>query len=117
MKGAGQGGLALAIDGPDQTQINCKDNRDGTCEVEYTPVKPGDYDVTIKFADQHIPGRLLTNFNRLDMYEFLPSRLVNPFEPRHEIFNNVVCATSKAPDQPAHMRSLMRAFASGLNIL
>ena len=58
MKGAGQGGLALAIDGPDQTQINCKDNRDGTCEVEYTPVKPGDYDVTIKFADQHIPGRL-----------------------------------------------------------
>ena len=31
---------------------------------------------------------------------------------RHEIFNNVVCATSKAPDQPAHTRSLIRAFAS-----
>ena len=38
-------------------------------------------------------------------------------EPRHEIFNNVVCATSKASDQPAHMRSLIRAFASRLNIL
>ena len=38
-------------------------------------------------------------------------------EPGHEISNNVVCATSKASDQPAHMRSLIRAFASGLNIL
>ena len=37
-------------------------------------------------------------------------------EPVHEISNNVVCATSKASDQPAHMRSLIRAFASRLNI-
>ena len=39
------------------------------------------------------------------------------FEPGHDIFNNVVCATSKASDQPAHMRSLIRAFACRLNIL
>ena len=39
------------------------------------------------------------------------------FEPVHEISNNVVCATSKASDQPAHMRSLIRAFASHLSIL
>ena len=32
--------------------------------------------------------------------------------PVHEISNNVVCATSKASDQPAHMRSRIRAFAS-----
>ena len=38
-------------------------------------------------------------------------------EPRHEISNNVVCATSKGSDQPAHMRSLIRAFAGGFNIL
>ena len=38
-------------------------------------------------------------------------------EPRREISNNVLCATSKASDQPAHMRSLIRAFASHLNIL
>ena len=30
------------------------------------------------------------------------------------ISNNVVCATSKASDQPARMRSLIRAFASHL---
>ena len=37
-------------------------------------------------------------------------------EPVHEISNNVACATSKASDQPAHTRSLIRAFASRLNI-
>ena len=38
-------------------------------------------------------------------------------EPRHEISNNVVCATSKGSDQPTHMRSLIRTFANGMNIL
>ena len=37
-------------------------------------------------------------------------------EPRHEISNNVVCATSEGSDQPAHMRSLIRAFSGRLNI-
>ena len=43
--------------------------------------------------------------------------LLYTFEPRHEISNKVVIATIKASDQPAHMRSLIRAFASRLNIL
>ena len=33
-------------------------------------------------------------------------------EPQHEIFNNVVCPTSKASDQPEHKPGLIRAFAS-----
>ena len=44
------------------------------------------------------------------MYDF-------EFELRHEISNKVVCATSKASDQPAYMRSLIRAFAGRLDIL
>ena len=47
--------------------------------------------------------------------DFHISRLY--IESQHEISNNVVCATSKGSDQPAHMRSLIRAFASRLNIL
>ena len=39
------------------------------------------------------------------------------YEPAHEISNNMVCATSKASDQPAHTGSLIRAFTSGLCIL
>ena len=37
------------------------------------------------------------------------------FEPQH--YNNVVYATSKGSDQPAHIRSLIRAFGSCFNIL
>ena len=39
------------------------------------------------------------------------------FEPQHEISNNVVYAPSKVSDQPAHMRSLIRAFACRMNVL
>ena len=39
------------------------------------------------------------------------------YEPVHEISNNVVSATNKASDQPAHTRSLIRAFASRLSVL
>ena len=38
-------------------------------------------------------------------------------EAVHEISNNVVCANSKASDQPAHTRSLIRAFASRLSMI
>ena len=38
-------------------------------------------------------------------------------EPRHEISNNVICATSKASNQPAHTHSLIKAFAGRLYIL
>ncbi|XP_034239661.1 filamin-A isoform X3 [Thrips palmi] len=55
-KGAGKGGLGLAIEGPSEAKMTCKDNRDGSCSVEYIPTEPGDYDVSIKFADAHIPG-------------------------------------------------------------
>ena len=43
--------------------------------------------------------------------------MLRSFEPWHEISNNVVCATSKGSDQPAHTHRLIRAFASRLNIL
>ena len=42
------------------------------------------------------------NLNNIDPMQ------VKYIKPRHEISNNVVCATSKDSDQPAHMRSLIR---------
>ena len=54
--------------------------------------------------------------NSLRMLSFKPDDLhVN--EPVHEISNNVVYATSKASDQLAHTRILIRAFASRLSNL
>lgn len=55
-RGAGVGGLSLAIEGPSEAKMKCIDNRDGSCDVEYLPTEPGDYDITIRFADKHIPG-------------------------------------------------------------
>ena len=50
---------------------------------------------------------------------YLSTELHMPYvnEPVHEISNVVVYATSKASDQPAHTRSLIRAFASRWSIL
>ena len=48
---------------------------------------------------------------------FFTGLLHKSYDPHHEIFNNVVCATSKVSDQPAHTCSLIRAFASHLKIL
>ena len=31
------------------------------------------------------------------------TKVLQTNEPRHEIFNNVVCASSKGSDQPAHI--------------
>ena len=42
---------------------------------------------------------------------------IRAYAQRHELSNNVVCATSKASVQPAHTPSLIKAFACRLNIL
>ena len=51
------------------------------------------------------------------LFDFALEVWFSTYEPRHEISNNVVCATSKGSDQPAHTRRLIRAFAGHLNIL
>ncbi|XP_014480119.1 PREDICTED: filamin-A isoform X3 [Dinoponera quadriceps] len=55
-KEAGNGGLGLAIAGNGEAKVDGKDNYDGSCTVEYVPTEPGDYEISIKFAEQHIPG-------------------------------------------------------------
>ncbi|CAB1345835.1 unnamed protein product [Coregonus sp. 'balchen'] len=55
-KDAGEGGLSLAVEGPSKAEINCKDNKDGTCTVSYLPTVPGDYNIIVKFDDKHIAG-------------------------------------------------------------
>uniref|UniRef100_H2ZJ17 Uncharacterized protein n=1 Tax=Ciona savignyi TaxID=51511 RepID=H2ZJ17_CIOSA len=59
-KDAGAGGLSLAVEGPSKADITCEDNKDGTCSVSYLPTAPGEYTVTVKFDDQHIPGSPFT---------------------------------------------------------
>lgn len=46
----------MAIEGPSKAEINCVDNKDGTCSVSYLPTLPGDYNVIVKYNMDHIPG-------------------------------------------------------------
>lgn len=55
-KKAGVGRLSFAIEGPSEAKLSCVDNRDGTCEVSFLPSAPGEYDLTVRFDDQEIPG-------------------------------------------------------------
>ncbi|XP_067438052.1 filamin-C isoform X9 [Thunnus thynnus] len=55
-RGAGTGGLGLAIEGPSEAKMSCKDNKDGSCSVEYIPFTSGEYDVNITFGGLPIPG-------------------------------------------------------------
>uniref|UniRef100_A0A3Q3JD12 Calponin-homology (CH) domain-containing protein n=1 Tax=Monopterus albus TaxID=43700 RepID=A0A3Q3JD12_MONAL len=55
-RGAGTGGLGLTIEGASEAKISCKDNKDGSCSVEYVPFTPGDYDVNITYGGHPIPG-------------------------------------------------------------
>uniref|UniRef100_A0A0V0J843 Calponin-homology (CH) domain-containing protein n=1 Tax=Schistocephalus solidus TaxID=70667 RepID=A0A0V0J843_SCHSO len=56
MSNAGQGGLGLSIEGPADASINCVDNQDGTCTVEYTPKLAGVYDIKLTYNEVEIPS-------------------------------------------------------------
>uniref|UniRef100_A0A5F9DSU4 Filamin B n=1 Tax=Oryctolagus cuniculus TaxID=9986 RepID=A0A5F9DSU4_RABIT len=55
-RGAGIGGLGITVEGPSESKINCRDNKDGSCSAEYIPFAPGDYDVNITYGGAHVPG-------------------------------------------------------------
>ncbi|XP_066452679.1 filamin-B isoform X8 [Eleutherodactylus coqui] len=55
-RGAGIGGLGITVEGPSESKMSCKDNKDGSCSVEYIPYAPGEYDVNITYDGEHIPG-------------------------------------------------------------
>jgi len=46
----------LAVEGPSKADISCHDNKDGTVSVSYLPLAPGEYKVSVKYADKHIRG-------------------------------------------------------------
>lgn len=82
---AGAGGLAIAVEGPSRAEISFDDHKDGSCGVSYIaqepgrenahgsvdrddrlllsasrvtlspPSSPGDYEISVKFNDEHIP--------------------------------------------------------------
>ena len=60
-KGAGAGGLQLAVEGPSKAEITCHDNKDGTLSVSFLPTSPGEYKISTKFGDKHLRGSPYTS--------------------------------------------------------
>lgn len=48
--------LNVTVEGPSEALIDCSDNGDGTCNVNYTVSEPGPYAINILYQDRHIPG-------------------------------------------------------------
>uniref|UniRef100_A0A3Q3F4F7 Calponin-homology (CH) domain-containing protein n=1 Tax=Labrus bergylta TaxID=56723 RepID=A0A3Q3F4F7_9LABR len=55
-RGAGTGGLGLAMEGPSEAKMSCTDNKDGSCSVEYVPYETGKYNLNITYGGQPIKG-------------------------------------------------------------
>lgn len=53
---AGSGSLSIGISGPSKIELTSREVEEGY-EFSYTPLAPGDYLITIKYAgNTHIPG-------------------------------------------------------------
>jgi len=48
----------MSIEGPGKVDIKCFESPGGTCRVAYKPTEPGTYQLSVKYADEHIPGRV-----------------------------------------------------------
>uniref|UniRef100_A0A8C9QV41 Filamin A n=1 Tax=Scleropages formosus TaxID=113540 RepID=A0A8C9QV41_SCLFO len=55
-RGAGTGGLGLAMEGPSEAKMSCTDNKDGSCSVEYIPYEPGTYNLNVTYGGQPVTG-------------------------------------------------------------
>ena len=47
---AGEGKIAISIEGPSKAEINFKDRKDGSFNVAYTVKEPGQYYVSLKVS-------------------------------------------------------------------
>uniref|UniRef100_A0A3P9I3H5 Filamin A, alpha (actin binding protein 280) n=1 Tax=Oryzias latipes TaxID=8090 RepID=A0A3P9I3H5_ORYLA len=59
-RGAGTGGLGLAMEGPSEAKMSCIDNKDGSCSVEYIPYEAGTYNLNVTYGGQPITGSPFT---------------------------------------------------------
>ena len=53
---AGPGALGLTIEGPIEAKMEARDLGDGTCQVTYYPTEAGDYNISIYYCNEPIPG-------------------------------------------------------------
>lgn len=75
-RGAGTGGLGLAMEGPSEAKMSCTDNKDGSCSVEYIPSEPGTYNLNITYGGQPIAGTTEKQQSYIPLFLFIKSSFV-----------------------------------------
>lgn len=75
-----RGTLGFTIDGPGEAKITCKDNGDGTADVEWTVPSPGEYALHVLSNGEDIPNspycvpiKSLSSFNESDFNSWFQS--------------------------------------------
>jgi len=81
---AGCSALAVSISGPSRVELISREVDEGY-EFSYTPLAPGDYLITVKYAGTHVPGSpfnahieglytqllLIDSFATMALYKFI----------------------------------------------
>ncbi|XP_036845027.1 filamin-A [Oncorhynchus mykiss] len=52
---AGAGGLSIMVEGPSKAEITFEDRKDGSSGVSYMVQESGNYEVSVRFNEEHIP--------------------------------------------------------------
>ncbi|CAF4485672.1 unnamed protein product [Rotaria socialis] len=66
-RGAGNGQLAVTVEGPSESKIDYQDNNDGSCRVTYHPTVSGNYNINILYEGKHIPDSPFHSAVRADL--------------------------------------------------
>ncbi|CAF3849734.1 unnamed protein product [Rotaria sp. Silwood2] len=66
-RGAGNGQLAVTVEGPSESKIDYQDNNDGSCCVTYHPTVSGNYNINILYEGKHIPDSPFRSAVRADL--------------------------------------------------
>lgn len=74
-RGAGTGGLGLAVEGPSEAKMSCMDNKDGSCSVEYIPYEAGTYSLNVTYGGHQVPGEEMMISMKLGLSANIHSRL------------------------------------------
>ncbi|VDN01780.1 unnamed protein product [Thelazia callipaeda] len=53
---AGQGNLEVVIEGPSKADLQFHEHEDGNCHFDFRVAKSGEYQISVKFNAEHIPG-------------------------------------------------------------
>lgn len=122
-----RGTLGFTIDGPGEAKIECKDNGDGTADVEWTVAAPGEYALHVLANGEDIPGSAFcanikprAKFNEANFLEWYKSSQPDDYalwsRERPAGNSNSTGANANAAAKPPVVRKMIAGLPSTMTI-